>query len=83
MPVSSRLKSSAFQKPFTWKCGTSPAAIRMMKALMTSRKSPMLTSVKGSVSTIRMGRIKLLSNAMTAAVRMAAPTVSTCTPGSR
>ena len=49
----------------------------IIMALMTSRKSPMLTMVKGRVRTIRIGRIKLFSSDMTTAAKMATKTFST------
>ena len=40
----------------------------------------MLTSVKGSVSTMSIGRMKLLRSDITTAANMATNTLSTCTP---
>ena len=58
-----------------------PEAMSMMMALMTKRKRPRVRIVAGSVTTMSMGRTRLSSSEMTAAVRSTAQKELTSTPG--
>ncbi len=59
------------------------AAIRMMIALMTNKKSPKLSMVIGKVKMTKMGLTKKLSKLNTTATIMAVTMVSTPTPGNK
>ena len=49
------LKASAHQNPSTWKPGTSQAAIKTIKALITNRNIPKVKTVIGKVRNIKSG----------------------------
>ncbi len=56
------LANNAVQKPETLKPFTSADTIRIMSALMTSRKKPRVTNVNGNVNTISNGFTTAFAN---------------------
>jgi hypothetical protein len=75
--VSTKLNKSAIQKPETVKPGTSLAVMRIMMALITRRKKPIVNSVMGMVSKTRTGFTIVFIKARTAATMMAVNAPST------
>ena len=57
-----RPAKNAVQNPDTLKPGTSAATSNSISALMTSRKNPNVSSVSGSVNTMKTGRMTALAN---------------------
>lgn len=77
------LNNNAHQKPFTVNPLTIFAASKIIKALITKRNNPSVTTVMGSVKKIKTGFTILLSNASTRATMMAVTASSTFTPGNK
>jgi hypothetical protein len=78
-----RLNNKAHQKPATEKPLTSFSASKMIRAFITKRKSPKVTSVIGNVNNIRMGFTIALSTANTIATIIAVQNESNLMPSSR
>ena len=75
--------SKADPKDFTSKPLTREPANKNIRALMTNKKSPSVTIVRGNVRTTRMGFKRPLRMAKTAAPIMAAPALAILIPGMR
>ena len=58
----SRPAKNAVRNPDTLKPGTSAATSNNISALMTSRKNPNVSSVRGSVKAMKTGRMTALAN---------------------
>lgn len=80
MSESTTEKSTAIQKPDIAKPGMILSARRMRSALITSEKSPSVSTLIGSVSTNTIGLMNILKIAKTIA-STSAPTSVTSTPG--
>lgn len=68
------LNAKAHQKPSTWKPGTSQAAIKTIKALITKRKMPNEKTVIGKVRKIKRGLTKRFKTERTREMMIAAGT---------
>lgn len=77
---SSKLNNNADQKFATEKPSTNSLQIRIIKALITSKKSPNVKTVTGSVNKIKMGFTNKLSNPKTIATTIEVAKPSTATP---
>jgi len=77
------LNSSAIQNPLTEKPEINSSAIKIIRAFMTSRKSPKVTMVMGMVKIIKIGFTIAFNKASTTATIIAEPYPLTPTPGSR
>ncbi len=71
----------AAQKPVIVKPGTSAAVSARQIALTTNRKRPSVTSVSGSVSSTRIGRMMALTNPSSTPAISADTQPDTCSPG--
>ncbi len=75
-----KLKKKALQKPETTKPPIKLPTKYMIMALMTSKKSPSVSTVMGSVSKMRIGFKNALKRLMTNATITAVPKLSTDMP---
>ena len=75
--------SKADQKDFTSKPWTRAPANKNIRALMTNKKSPKVTIVRGNVRTTRMGLKSAFRIPKIAAPIMAAPALAILIPGMR
>jgi len=76
-----KLNNRAIQKPSTEKPVIKLFAIKMIKALITNKNKPKVTTVIGKVKITKIGLTKILSRPSTTATIMAAPKPETSTPG--
>jgi hypothetical protein len=78
---SNKLNNKAIQKPLTAKPSRNSSAKRIIKALMTKRNNPNVTTVIGSVNIIKIGFKIAFNNAKTMATIIAPVKPATSTPG--
>jgi len=77
---SSMLNPTAHQNPSTLNPPTKASAIKIIRALITRRKRPKVSTVTGSVKISKIGFTKILSNAKIAATTRAVKKSETSTP---
>jgi hypothetical protein len=78
---SNKLKSKAYQNPETANPSINLSPIRMITALITSKKSPSVIKVTGIVRKTRIGFKNVFNKANTTATMSAVVKLSTAIPG--
>lgn len=78
-----REPSTAVKNPLTSKPGKMAEASSSISALMTSKKSPSVTTISGSESNIKIGRMKVLTKPKTNAASNADQTLLTVMSGTK